>query len=789
MENMAEEIDVMQSMLQRAGEEKDFEMTAEETQKFSKAFQEPEFRKMFREYVNELSDPKFREEQNAYLKDLEIRGELPKGKKLIHPRKGLVVKTRRAKSGTKVFVNIVESHDVDPPTATKKDDGNNWELPHMLGPLRLERDKKNDSATTFDCCFHPDAVARAKQQKPYLHMLVQAAFETVERALDSDDKLVREYHVLKGVDYKSGDHVKPLMVTEKAPVTEPVPKEPPVVDTSQSQSSDDDKTVPEEEAKDDGKKAKKKTRRAGKKKKKDSPKNSTPPEEKKEVLDPPPKTKNDGGLAAAMKGKLSKRVEPFGIQAVATKEAKRVEPFGVQAVATKERKRAVVEAPRGGAVPVFHIKERGYIEVSDTQSRPKELVATFELPLCETSKGIDVDFSADGRLLRFTQSNGDVVRYSVDAYLSYAVDDTKATAKFSKQSRTLDVVAPVVATVVATPEPALPNEPAETTDPVQEAPTNEPAQEAPTTEPVQEAPTTEPAQEAPTNEPAQEAPPREEDAPKEISGPEQKKDVVLTTKKEEKEPDAEAPPPLSLQQQGKKKSHSRWLEPVAPEPRKSFATDVELPAAIIEEEPTPPPPPPTKTYLPATTFLGAKPGFVFQKGPMGLGYYVDTHRDPPRIEWRQELESIALIVDVKDATDVAIDHPAPTKVDIRISHNDAVVAAFSAKLAQPLDPDRCRADAADDNVAILLKKQSPAFWQPHSAILFSSGCLPTDISLASSGGVVDHIPSSDTRARTSTTPRSDRRPPPPVATSSSTPTEKIAIAPATFKNKLLFELD
>ena len=63
-----------QAALQRAREEgrrsgdsdgKDFKLSTEEADKFQKAFQKKEFRDMFSQYLEEISDPKHREEQEA----------------------------------------------------------------------------------------------------------------------------------------------------------------------------------------------------------------------------------------------------------------------------------------------------------------------------------------------------------------------------------------------------------------------------------------------------------------------------------------------------------------------------------------------------------------------------------------------------------------------------------------------------------------------------------------------------------------------------------------------------
>jgi dynein assembly factor 2 len=63
----------------------DVKLSAEEARQFEKAFSDDEFRNLMAEYVAELSDPKHKEEQEAYIAQLEAQNELPSGQTLIWP--------------------------------------------------------------------------------------------------------------------------------------------------------------------------------------------------------------------------------------------------------------------------------------------------------------------------------------------------------------------------------------------------------------------------------------------------------------------------------------------------------------------------------------------------------------------------------------------------------------------------------------------------------------------------------------------------------------------------------
>ena len=57
--------------------------TEEESSRFKKSFEDPEFRKLFGDYMDELQDPKNREETEAYITQLEGEQKVPEGKELI----------------------------------------------------------------------------------------------------------------------------------------------------------------------------------------------------------------------------------------------------------------------------------------------------------------------------------------------------------------------------------------------------------------------------------------------------------------------------------------------------------------------------------------------------------------------------------------------------------------------------------------------------------------------------------------------------------------------------------
>ena len=126
-----------QAQTEAAGEMK---YTPEETEKFKKAFDDPEFRKMFADYMDELQDPKHRAETEAYISQLEGDDKVPQGKELIRPNPSFVAKTHKIIKGEKeekVFINIVSSDKIAKPTNQSVKAGQNWSLPYSLSTVFL----------------------------------------------------------------------------------------------------------------------------------------------------------------------------------------------------------------------------------------------------------------------------------------------------------------------------------------------------------------------------------------------------------------------------------------------------------------------------------------------------------------------------------------------------------------------------------------------------------------------------------------------------------------------------
>ncbi|KAK1746992.1 protein kintoun [Skeletonema marinoi] len=167
---------------------------------FDAAFKSEEFRRLMADYVDSLSDPSNREEQEAYITHLEANKELPPGKSLIRPNAGFVVKCSLVREDTTLDASSSSSSSSSQSQAR-------WSVPYAIGPVRMEHDKSNNLVPTFDVCFHPLSLQYAHARKEFCDMVIgisqSAVVEAYSKASGEDVK-IDSYAILKNVRYKNG---------------------------------------------------------------------------------------------------------------------------------------------------------------------------------------------------------------------------------------------------------------------------------------------------------------------------------------------------------------------------------------------------------------------------------------------------------------------------------------------------------------------------------------------------------------------------------------------------------
>lgn len=162
-------------------------ITREEFDRITDAMKQEEFRKLFVEYCEEISDPENRKKYEDEIKELESQRGVDC--KFVHPNPGFVVKTTDGKE--KVFINIAKNDLVDRPSyesASSPDGkiGMNWSIPLIQAPVRKDMDKKNQWCSVYDVIFHPETLAISERDSRFRQMVVQTAIDAVINAYKVD---------------------------------------------------------------------------------------------------------------------------------------------------------------------------------------------------------------------------------------------------------------------------------------------------------------------------------------------------------------------------------------------------------------------------------------------------------------------------------------------------------------------------------------------------------------------------------------------------------------------------
>ncbi|XP_071222778.1 protein kintoun-like [Salvelinus alpinus] len=192
---------------------KDLNITPDEIGRFTKAFQNEEFRKMLHEYAEEISKPENKKKYEEEIKLLEQ--ERGVDIQFVHPEPYRALKTSMD-GRQKCFINVCSNDMIRKPEFRRVDEagrvGQHWSLPHSLTPGTPDRDTKGNKYTIYDVVFHPDTIHMAGNNPRFMEMVDKTAVEAVENGgrVKLDKNNVR---VLK-IKYKGTPHAavmrKPL---------------------------------------------------------------------------------------------------------------------------------------------------------------------------------------------------------------------------------------------------------------------------------------------------------------------------------------------------------------------------------------------------------------------------------------------------------------------------------------------------------------------------------------------------------------------------------------------------
>lgn len=170
----------------------DIELTSDEMQRFTKAFRNDEFKKLFSDYCEEISDPANRK---LYEKELtQLEAERGIDITWISPEPGYVIKSS-VNGKEKVFINVSQCDKVGKPSSKRDVDssGNRgliWSLPHTQSPPRKDVDNKGTLCSVYDVVFHPDTLHLAQKNPRFKTLVTETACDAVSNAFKVNIDLV-----------------------------------------------------------------------------------------------------------------------------------------------------------------------------------------------------------------------------------------------------------------------------------------------------------------------------------------------------------------------------------------------------------------------------------------------------------------------------------------------------------------------------------------------------------------------------------------------------------------------
>ncbi|XP_041513856.1 protein kintoun [Microtus oregoni] len=162
----------------------DLDLSGEEVQRLTSAFQDPEFRRMFSEYASEITDPENRRRYEEEITALERERGVEV--RFVHPEPGHVLRTS-LDGEHRCFVNVCSNSLVGKPSSRPGTGsggtaaGSHWSLPYSLAPGRKYAGRSGSRYTVYDVVFHPDALALARSHERFREMLNATALEAVEQ--------------------------------------------------------------------------------------------------------------------------------------------------------------------------------------------------------------------------------------------------------------------------------------------------------------------------------------------------------------------------------------------------------------------------------------------------------------------------------------------------------------------------------------------------------------------------------------------------------------------------------
>ncbi|KNC37264.1 hypothetical protein PFLG_02427 [Plasmodium falciparum RAJ116] len=164
----------------------DIKISYEEKEKLHKAFRQHEFRILFDEYFDEISNEKYRKEKEDYLLSLYFKGELKKDQIIIQPKEAFCIKTKilySNQTSQKIFLNICTHEGIQ--------------------NICFENAGNNMSCLSIDCCVNPFTIDVIRKYNEVFNFMLEDVCLNIEKNIMKDkERICRDFKMLSNMKCK-----------------------------------------------------------------------------------------------------------------------------------------------------------------------------------------------------------------------------------------------------------------------------------------------------------------------------------------------------------------------------------------------------------------------------------------------------------------------------------------------------------------------------------------------------------------------------------------------------------
>lgn len=177
---------------------KDLNISEEEVKRMTQAFENPQFKELFLDYVKEIENPDNKAKYEEEIRQMERERGIEA--KFIHPTPKECLHTKEHILQMNAFVNIATNDLVDEAKCLRdeKKRGFNWTLPHSMTPPREDM-FDGGKCKIYDVIFHPNTYRMGESNENFMGMLRETAIDAIRKSWNI--VLDKKFEILKDQQY------------------------------------------------------------------------------------------------------------------------------------------------------------------------------------------------------------------------------------------------------------------------------------------------------------------------------------------------------------------------------------------------------------------------------------------------------------------------------------------------------------------------------------------------------------------------------------------------------------